>query len=317
MNEQFDILLPLILAAEADTEQEKAFFELLEKDEALQAEYRAALALWLSAEAGRYDADAALRKIQAAPAPVLSWTRKYRPAIAAAVLFMLGMCAFMLWENIFSEQGGSARMIVLSSGDSIRQVRLPDGSLVWLNRNSELSYPETFAKNERLVKLKGEAYFDVEKDPERPFITETGGSRTRVLGTEFNLQEAGGGAYRLLVSEGKVAFGPKTGEALMVSAGQAAVLETGKPARYDKADLNTLAWKTRQMRFEKAPLPYVLDIMQNVYGSRYRLQPGTDPLYFTGTLRPMPEAQARLILSETLHIVFSDSSGYVHVNAKP
>ncbi|MGQ3132390.1 MAG: FecR family protein [Flavobacteriales bacterium] len=316
MNEQFDILLPLILAGEADTEQEKAFFELLERNEALQAEYRAALSLWLSAEAAQYDAEKALQQVR--PAPVLSWTRKYRPAIAAAVLFMLGMCAFMLWKSLGNGHSGSARMIVLSSGNQVREVKLPDGSRVWLNRNSELRYPEYFAEDERLVQLKGEAYFDVAKDPGHPFITETGGSRTRVLGTEFNLAEDSSGAYRLMVTEGKVAFGRINGEALTLTAGQAALLpKNSKQAVYAEADPNTLAWRTGQMTFDNDSLPYIIRTMQHVYGSRYVLQPGAENLHFTGTLRALPETQARLILSETLHIVFSDSSGYVYVSTKP
>ena len=68
---------------------------------------------------------------------------------------------------------------------------LSDGTRVWLNADSELEYPVEFVKKERIVKLSGEAYFEVAPNPEQPFIVEAGGIQTRVLGTSFNIQ-----AYR-------------------------------------------------------------------------------------------------------------------------
>ena len=66
---------------------------------------------------------------------------------------------------------------------------LPDGSHVWLNACSRLVYPERFSKSgPRIVRLEGEAYFQVAKDQERPFVVDCGGLRTKVLGTEFNVR---------------------------------------------------------------------------------------------------------------------------------
>lgn len=65
---------------------------------------------------------------------------------------------------------------------------LPDGSSVLLNTNSTLDFPAQFTGNSREVILKGEAYFDISKDPSRPFIIHTGNLKTRVLGTAFNIR---------------------------------------------------------------------------------------------------------------------------------
>lgn len=68
------------------------------------------------------------------------------------------------------------------------QVRLPDGSSVWLNAASTLTYPASFAKqNNRSVELSGEGYFEIAKDKLHPFIVKTGNQQVEVLGTHFNI----------------------------------------------------------------------------------------------------------------------------------
>lgn len=67
------------------------------------------------------------------------------------------------------------------------QVNLPDGTKAWLNAASSLKYPYVFAKNERLVQLTGEAYFEVAKDKDRPFRVQTNLQTVEVLGTHFNI----------------------------------------------------------------------------------------------------------------------------------
>lgn len=67
-------------------------------------------------------------------------------------------------------------------------INLPDGSTVLLNNNSTLEFPDKFSGNTREVILTGEAYFDIDSDPQRPFIIHTGKVQTKVLGTAFNIR---------------------------------------------------------------------------------------------------------------------------------
>jgi len=76
---------------------------------------------------------------------------------------------------------------ILSSVDAITQVTLPDGSVVWLNRRSSLRYPAVFAENQRHVELKGEGYFEVNEDPQKPFIISTDKIQVIARGTAFNI----------------------------------------------------------------------------------------------------------------------------------
>src|SRR5690606_36229691 len=67
------------------------------------------------------------------------------------------------------------------------QVSLPDGTKVWLNADSKLYYPRAFSGNTRTVQMEGEAYFEVAKDEQKPFIVQTNRQKVEVLGTHFNV----------------------------------------------------------------------------------------------------------------------------------
>lgn len=80
--------------------------------------------------------------------------------------------------------------LVVPEGKDAR-VTLADGTRVWVNANSRLSYPTRFEGDERRVSVEGEAYFEVAHDAAHPFIVEAGGVETRVLGTRFNVSTHG------------------------------------------------------------------------------------------------------------------------------
>ena len=69
-----------------------------------------------------------------------------------------------------------------------RRLQLADGSVVWLNAGSRLRYPAAFARPQREVFLEGEAFFEVARDPKKPFLIHAGQSTTRVLGTSFSVR---------------------------------------------------------------------------------------------------------------------------------
>lgn len=94
-------------------------------------------------------------------------------------------------------------------------LEMEDGTRVWLNSFSELEYPVVFSETERRVRLKGEAYFEVEKDAGRPFIVELEDMSIRVLGTSFNVNAyRDHGEVRTTLLEGKVELLDVVGKSL-------------------------------------------------------------------------------------------------------
>lgn len=125
------------------------------------------------------------------------------------------------------------------------QVVLPDGSQVWLNAMSSITYPSSFSGKERLVQLKGEAYFEIAKNPEKPFkVDVTGKQKIEVLGTHFNVE-----AYledneiKTTLLEGSVKLSTSNRE-VRLKPGQMAVNDLEKELTIKQADLEeVMAWK--------------------------------------------------------------------------
>lgn len=102
-------------------------------------------------------------------------------AAAAAALFLTGAATSELVT------GKRQETVLMASSENISSYTLPDGSKIWLNKNSWLAYNQKFGKRTRQVTLKGEGYFEVNRDERRPFIVKMqNGLDIKVLGTTFN-----------------------------------------------------------------------------------------------------------------------------------
>ena len=150
-----------------------------------------------------------------------------------------------------------------------KEILLPDGSKVWLNENSHLSYHKKMIGKERNVELAGEAFFDIVKNPEQPFVIEAQQARTEVLGTSFNLRVMEGTLEaELSVIEGKVRFTSSGNQEQTIAlAGQKVrISSTGK---FEKdvvaASSNDLAWKTRKLVFNNSNLKEVFTTLENYF----------------------------------------------------
>ena len=108
---------------------------------------------------------------------------------AAAILF-IPLLTLFIWQNWKGDTGEVAEMMeVKTSPGMTTSLTLPDGTIAYLNSESSLSYPSRFNGDFRKVKLSGEAYFEVAKDPEKKFIlSTTHQSQIEVLGTCFNVE---------------------------------------------------------------------------------------------------------------------------------
>ncbi|MFN0257296.1 FecR family protein [Pedobacter ureilyticus] len=134
--------------------------------------------------------------------------------------------------------------LATSKGETY-QVKLPDGSMVWLNAASSLTYhPQLLLGENRKVKLSGEAYFEVAKDKKHPFIVETQGQRITVLGTRFNVNSYHDEhATTTTLLEGSVKIGTSSGQALKLRVGQQAQLKNNALITSEVNAEDAIAWK--------------------------------------------------------------------------
>jgi len=140
---------------------------------------------------------------------------------------------------------------------------LADGTKVWLNAESSITFPTSFSGNERVVKITGEAYFEVVHDASHPFKVKVGGQTIEDLGTQFNIN-----AYldeptmKTTLINGKVKISAGSQVAVLKPGFQAVVSPLGSSIIVQAADLDeVIAWKNGNFEFEGTPLK---DIMRQI-----------------------------------------------------
>lgn len=201
------------LNGEADLEEKQAFGQwLLEKAENLDL-YIEIKNLWETpvAQKLKFDETKARERIARAVKKETQHIRiwQYAQRIAAIVILMLSVGTFSHYR-LLKPQPQILQTIpvnwvrkVSGAGEQLR-ISLPDGSVVHLNAGSCIQFPQTFHNNYRQVILKGEAFFDVTKDPEHPFEVRSDEITTTVLGTSFNIKAYTNEPVTVTVASGKV-----------------------------------------------------------------------------------------------------------------
>jgi transmembrane sensor len=224
----------------------------------------------------RIDTEAALKRVkthihtQPGSAPrgrtisMAFWMRA-----AAAVIVVAG--AFFLLRP----KSDPAALEIAANASAVLTDTLNDGSVVTLNRNSGLTVASAFNKKERRMKLRGEAYFEVTSNPERPFVVEVQELEIKVVGTAFNVDNTSNPDEVIVtVTHGKVLVHDQT-QQILLTAGEQAVYNrsTHRLSRYSGAQSpNTLAYKNRVFQFDATPLSKVLKQLNAVYGVNIKLQ---------------------------------------------
>lgn len=188
------------------------------------------------------------------------------------------------------------------------KIRLPDGSLVWMNAASSLKYPIVFAVGERKVELKGEAYFEVVKDEGHPFIIEAGNHTVEVLGTHFNINAyTDEPAMKITLSEGAVkinhSLSIKPGQQLKLNNQQAGMKGPGTPVINDVHLETELAWKNGLFIFESAPLEELMRQVARWYDADIEYQFHSNDHFNAEIERNTP-------VSKLLHLL--EGTGRVH-----
>ncbi|RIV19045.1 DUF4974 domain-containing protein [Fibrisoma montanum] len=195
------------------------------------------------------------------------WSRYWQ--IAAALVLVSGLGWFLL-KNQQTEPVAVPQLAVTSTGKTVEKT-LPDGSKVWLNRGSKLSYPQTFADDSREVVLTGEAFFEVKPDPSKPFRIQAGQATVQVLGTSFSVR-AYDSNVRVAVRTGKVLFAAKKKEVTLVKNEQATFDSRADTIRkLVRVDPNVFAYRTGRLAFKGTPLSEVVQTINEVYRADVRL----------------------------------------------
>lgn len=233
---------------------------------------------------GRIDTDAAADKQVSGR----MFVRRVWQVAAAVLLPVLILTTIYFYRE--SRVTASGLMVVSTGAREKAQIVLPDGTRVALNADSKLTYaPHLYNKDTRRIEFEGEGYFEVSKDPERPFRIAGSGLDVEVLGTTFNLNaRTEQPTAELYLEEGSVRMAStRSGREVVLSPNQRAVLNRadGSITVVAADDEQATAWRRDELVFKDVPLDEVLERLEATYGVTIetdgRLAPSGS---FTGTL---------------------------------
>lgn len=194
---------------------------------------------------------------------------------AAVVILVVAVFVIRNVENAPLKEVQSVQMLEksLPSGQKMK-IFLPDGSKVWLNAESTITYPERFDDELRVVTLIGEGYFDVIKDPSKPFVVQTADMDVTVLGTMFNVRNYHNeGKTDVALESGKVMVntsGSKDSKYIL-SPGEGICIhkKSGEIDTYEVDPKEAYQWKDGVIYFNKASFKEVINKLSRWYGVEF------------------------------------------------
>lgn len=278
-------LLGKILAGEATAEEQAAFEEWLNQSQENRNIYEAYLNFYNNysiKETSTLETRSIQRYLNKAPRKS---NRIYWAAAAAIALLVVSVFFLLAPKQMAEPQLQSGLVIKSNPSGQKSRILLPDGSTVWLNSNSSIAYAETFADSVRNIRLTGEAYFDVVRDEEKPFIVEAGGLRTTVLGTSFNINN-----YQ---EEKTASVSLVSGKVKVEQDDHSAILTPGEQLTFDKSTEEMTAqsvavekialWKSGILVFEQEDFQSVTRRLERWYDVNITVTGDPSPEWqFTG-----------------------------------
>lgn len=206
-----------------------------------------------------------------------------------AAIFIIAFGLYFIFNSVVDKQQ-PANMVNTITENTQQSIVLSDGSEIALNRASEISYPDVFDANSRQINFKGEAFFNIAHNPDKPFIIKSGELQVEVLGTSFNLCTCPeSDEMTLYLESGKVLFSSidmndgRVKEQLILTPGQKGIYNknSGLICKSDFTGQNYLAWKTGIIEFEKTPLHEVFNVLEKTYELQIEADNSFDDLCLT------------------------------------
>lgn len=182
--------------------------------------------------------------------------------VAASVIIVIGLG----WIGLRITTPGK---ITIATADTEKKISisLPDGSIAWLNRNSSLTYPRKFGKDNRQITLKGEAFFDIARDESKPFIIDAGKAKVRVLGTSFNvITDNGNNEVEVFVTTGSVLVTSNNGEkSITLKPGFVGRVSDITSTSIVNSNENYMSWNTEKLVYNGQSLNTVFNDLRRAY----------------------------------------------------
>mgnify|MGYP003746561323 FL=1 len=307
-SEHIDVLIALVLSGEANAEQIREVELWKHTSQENQRYFEEMQQIFLSVQAtdkNEYHVDNAWEKVKSSlndnNIVKLNTERFYNTTWfrIAAMLFIVAGFSWMLFFNQSSE------LIALTSNKNVVHDTLSDGSVITLNKHSKLQYASNFGQKSRVVKLNGEAYFQVKHNQEIPFVVETNGVFIKDIGTAFNvISRDDSSNVMVLVEEGEVFFYKNDGNGIYLKKGESASFNrsSGIITKYIGGANNVTAYRDGILNFNNTPMSEVAIAISKLYGENVIAEENIAKCKLTVRFENESLETVLSIISETLGI---------------
>ena len=239
---------------------------------------------------------------------------------AAAVILAAG-ATWGITTHFGNKASAEAPYTVSAPWGQRAEITLGDGTRVWLNAGSTLSCPAGFAAGQREVRISGEAYFDVARDEQRPFIVSTGGVKIKVLGTKFNVSAYEPSAATVSLVEGavEVTAGDSAGSPPVNMKPEDQVCYADGELRLSHGfDHDELLWREGIHAFRNATLREIAGQLEFYYHTRIVIRnPEAAAARYSGKFRQKDGVYEILRLlqqAQGFEIAKDDSTGVIYID---
>ena len=217
-------------------------------------------------------------------------------------------------------------IIVQNTTPNTREIKLEDGSTVKLAHNSSISYPEHFGNKNRNVYLKGEAFFEVKKDPKKPFIVHAGNITTQVLGTSFSIKSyEEGKTIEVAVKTGRVSVFEN--DQMNTNNRKGIILTPNQKVIFDKQTKEIIPTivakpiplvpleKSETFVFEEIPVEDVFSKLRKIYGLEIVIESQTiNHCTFTGDLNDLPLSTQLDLICKSINATHEQRGTSIFIN---
>ncbi len=268
-NSKYRTEISRVLTGEASAEEMKQFFDSLEENDQKKQVFEAFRMDWeASKDAMIYrslDIEENWDKQRNFIAGQRTDKKKNWQWIGWAAALLIGVSAALIFFNTSEKEMLFTQVVLM--GKPNEKFQLPDGTNIFVNGPADIQY--AFSAKARNIKLEGEAYFEVSKDADRPFVIDMNNSYVKVLGTSF-LVNTNNDLVQVNVKEGLVEFGQTASEdKVLLEAGAMGVLSNSVLQKSQLNNDNYLSWHTRKLVFEAAQLPLVFADLEQTYQVKF------------------------------------------------
>ena len=323
MENRINHIIARVLSGESSSDDILSLSEWLNEDKKNKEEFRQLKNYWDANVALKhpvvptFSADKLLQQIEIQDKSIKkrqSWQTYISLIAAVTLLFIFSSAFFLYYTNSYVSE-----YYTLLTDEHKSDFTLEDGTVITLNKNSRLSYSNKYGKDKRDGKLEGEAYFEVSKDPDKPFLVEMNGASIVVLGTHFNVKaDADSDDITATLVEGSIRFEGAKQNIVMTPNQQLTFSRSTNKVDIKHVDTDVFtAWKDGLLKYKSIPFIELMEELKNTYKVDIKIdneELKKPTVTVSGTFsREQSIEQILKVISRSLPIRWNNSNGVYYI----